>query len=441
MGVDYRSSPMSATVASGPRRAVFVDRDGVLNETTVVNGVPQPPRGPEDLRISPGAVEACRLMHDANFLLVGITNQPEIARGSLTADAVDATNEAVRRRVGLDAIFTCPHDDSDRCDCRKPQPGLLLRAARMLDIDLSQSVMVGDRWRDVEAGRRAGCATILVGAGYDEARDVQANAVVGDLAEAVPYILRMTGHGDSTQMTEAPLDVSRLGVQIFADGADLGGIVALAANPLIKGFTTNPTLMRAAGVTDYERFAREVLSAVPGMPISFEVFADDLDGMERQALRITDWGENVYVKIPVTTTKGDSAAAVMSRLSEQGVKLNITALFTPHQVQWVSEALTGGPPAFISVFAGRIADSGRDPVPIMRECLHIMAPKPNLRLIWASPREILNIIQADEIGCHIITVTHDLLKKLSSIGKDLDDFSLDTVRMFHRDAAAAGFSL
>jgi transaldolase len=232
-----------------------------------------------------------------------------------------------------------------------------------------------------------------------------------------------------------------LKVEIFADGADRASIVELAANPLIKGFTTNPTLMRAAGVTDYETFAHDVVAAVPRMPVSFEVFADDFDEMEGQARRISGWGDQVYVKIPVTDTAGKSTARVVSTLSEEGIKLNVTALFTVEQVRWVTNALAGGPSAFISVFAGRIADTGRDPIPIMRDSLEVMAAHPNLRLIWASPREVLNIVQADEIGCHVITVTHDLLKKLVSLGTGLEEFSLETVRMFHRDAATAGFTL
>jgi transaldolase len=239
---------------------------------------------------------------------------------------------------------------------------------------------------------------------------------------------------------DAP-DITRLRVQIFADGADLAGILELARNPIVKGFTTNPTLMRAAGIIDYEGFAREIVAAVPDMPICFEVFADEFEEMFRQALRIAAWGEQVYVKIPVTNTSGSSSMSVARELSQAGVKLNITAMFTPAQVRAASEALAGGPPGFLSVFAGRIADAGHDPLPLMRECLQIARPYPNLRLIWASPREIFNVMQADQIGCHVITVTHDLLKKLSSVGKDLDQFSLETVQMFHRDAAAAGYTL
>lgn len=234
---------------------------------------------------------------------------------------------------------------------------------------------------------------------------------------------------------------SELSVKIFADGANRASMLALAANPMISGLTTNPTLMNQAGIREYEAFARDILQSVVDLPISFEVFADDFDEMVAQAVKINSWGENVYVKVPVTNTAGEPASRVISSLAERGVKLNVTALMTEGQVQWVADCLVGGPPSFISVFAGRIADTGRDPVPIMRNSLELMARHSNLELIWASPRELLNIVQANDIGCHIITVTHDLLKKLSLFGKDLTEFSLETVRMFHDDAVAAGFSL
>jgi transaldolase len=230
-------------------------------------------------------------------------------------------------------------------------------------------------------------------------------------------------------------------VKIFADGADLEAILELADQPHIAGFTTNPTLMRQSGVTDYEGFARKLLERITDRPISFEVFADAHDEMLRQARLIASWGSNVYVKIPVTDTRGTSTAAVVRELSDSGVQLNVTALMTMTQVEVVTAAVAGGPGAVISVFAGRVADTGRDPVPLMRAALETMSPYPELELLWASPREILNVRQADEIGVHIITVTHDLLRKLGLLGKDLDDFSLETVRMFHNDAATAGFFL
>lgn len=230
-------------------------------------------------------------------------------------------------------------------------------------------------------------------------------------------------------------------MKVFADGADLETIIALAADPRIAGFTTNPTLMRKSGVTDYETFARKVLETIVTHPISFEVFADEPDEMVRQARLIASWGPNVYVKIPVTNTKGCSTEKVLRELSADGVHLNITALMTAAQVEKVTAAAAGGPAHVISVFAGRVADTGRDPIPIMQESLELMASEPQLELLWASPREVLNIAQAEAIGVHIITVTYDLLAKLPGFGKDLDLFSLETVQMFHNDARAAGFSL
>ena len=230
-------------------------------------------------------------------------------------------------------------------------------------------------------------------------------------------------------------------VKIFADGADLEGILDLAARSDIAGFTTNPTLMRQSGVSDYEGFARKVLERVTDRPISFEVFADDFSEMLRQARLIASWGPNVYVKIPVTDARGASTAPIVGALAGEGVHVNVTALMTVRQVETAAAALAHGSEAIISVFAGRIADTGRDPVPIMGEALGVLAPHPQVRLLWASPREILNVAQADELGVHIITLTHDLLKKLPYLGRDLDDFSLATVRMFHDDARAAGFLL
>jgi transaldolase len=231
-------------------------------------------------------------------------------------------------------------------------------------------------------------------------------------------------------------------LKIFADGAALAPMLELARSPRIAGFTTNPTLMRKAGVSDYRAFAREVLAAIHDKPISFEVFADDWAEMRRQAREIATWGDNVYVKIPVTNTKGDAAAALVRELAVAGVKVNVTAICTLEQVRETAQALRGGAPSVVSVFAGRIADAGRDPVPLMREALAICrAADRRIELLWASPRELLNIVQAAEVGCDIITVTNDLLAKLPTLGKDLAQFSLETVQMFHRDAQAAGYKL
>jgi transaldolase len=231
-------------------------------------------------------------------------------------------------------------------------------------------------------------------------------------------------------------------IKIFADGASLPSMLESARDPRIGGFTTNPTLMRKAGISDYRAFAKEVLAAIKDKPISFEVFADDVPEMRRQAREIATWGSNVYVKIPVTNTRRESTESLVRELSGAGVKLNVTAICTLEQVREVTRALAGGAPSVVSVFAGRIADTGRDPIPLMKEALQICrASAPSAELLWASPRELLNIIQAAEMGCDIITVTPDLLKKLELVGKDLGEFSLETVQMFHRDAQAAGFVL
>jgi transaldolase len=236
--------------------------------------------------------------------------------------------------------------------------------------------------------------------------------------------------------------VDDLKIKIFADGADLEGIASFAKDPLIKGFTTNTTLMaKANGAMVYEEFAHQVLEAVQGKAVSFEVFSDEFEEMERQARLISGWGDNVYTKVPVTNTRGESSGELIRKLAADGVKLNVTALMTPAQTGDSAACLEGGPPSIVSVFAGRVADTGRDPVPLMAEALEAVSPYPNVELLWASPREILNVVQADQIGCHIITVTHDVLAKLPTLGKDLDEFSLDTVKMFHDSAKSAAFTL
>ena len=409
------------------RRAVFFDRDGVLNEAVVREGVPHPPASVADLRVAAGAAGVVRAVRDAGWLAIVVTNQPDVARGATTLERVDAINAEIVERLGVDAIYTCPHDDADACDCRKPKPGLLLRAARDHGIDLAESFLIGDRAKDIVCGRAAGCTTIFLDRGYAEThRDPGADHTVKTLAG---------GRGRGI------MNAGQLRIKIFADGADKAGMLEMYRNPLIAGFTTNPTLMRKAGITDFESFARDILSEIPDRPISFEVFSDDFAEMERQARLIASWGNNVYVKIPVTDTNGTNAAPLVKKLAGEGIKLNVTALLTVEQVRVVVAALAGGAPSYVSLFAGRIADAGVDPIPLARQSLEIMAPHKQLELIWASPREILNIVQADALGVHVITVTNDLLAKLPSLGKDLTQFSLETVQMFHRDAAAAGFDL
>ncbi|MBV9760546.1 MAG: transaldolase [Acidobacteriaceae bacterium] len=230
-------------------------------------------------------------------------------------------------------------------------------------------------------------------------------------------------------------------MKLFADGADRATILDLCRKPYIKGFTTNPTLMRKAGVADYESFAKDILTLVQGRPISFEVFADEFEEMERQARKIATWGSDVFVKIPVTNTRRECSTELIAKLAASNIQLNVTAILTLDQVREVSAALEGEAKACVSVFAGRVADTGCDPVPLMQEAMDIVRKYPNIELIWASPRELLNIFQADAIGCHIITVTNDILQKLTLVDKDLHDYSLDTVKMFHQDALRSGFCL
>jgi transaldolase len=235
--------------------------------------------------------------------------------------------------------------------------------------------------------------------------------------------------------------VSELKVQVFADGADKATMLELYREPYIKGFTTNPTLMRKAAVTDYEGFAREIIDHIPDRPICLEVLADDEDEMERQAHHIAAWGPNVYVKIPVTNTRRQSMYNLIRRLTLEGIRVNATAVLAIDQVRYSAQALKGGAPSYISIFAGRVADTGRDPVPLMKSALDLMAANTNSQLVWASPRELLNVFQAEEIGCHVITLTSDILKKIRLIGKDLHDLSLETVQMFYDDAARSGYKL
>ena len=232
-----------------------------------------------------------------------------------------------------------------------------------------------------------------------------------------------------------------LRINIYADGADLAGILEMAKNPLIKGFTTNPTLMRKAGVSDYERFARELLSKITSHPVSLEVFADDFSEMRRQAILIAGWGKNVNVKIPITNTKSESAVPLVADLVKSGIAVNVTAIMTVQQVEELSAVLSPSLMSIVSVFAGRIADTGVDPVPHMAACKNLLAGIPAAKLLWASPRELLNIFQADSVGCDIITVTNDVLAKLALVGKSLDDYSLETVQMFRRDAVAAAYNI
>jgi transaldolase len=424
---------------STPRRAVFLDRDGVLNEAIRRNGRPHPPADLGELRIPAAVPPAIARLREAGFLAIAVTNQPDVARGTQTRDRVEAINRAIRAEVMLDDVRVCYHDDEAVCDCRKPGPGLIIAAARQYGVDLAASFMVGDRWRDVEAGRRAGCGTVFIDYDYEERRPMPpADVNVRSLTEAVEWILARPQPAPRPERLVRPQD---LRIQLFADGADKAGMLDMYRNPLIKGFTTNPTLMRKAGITDYVAFAKEIVGVITDRHISFEVFSDDFDEMERQARTIAGWGTQVYVKIPITNTKRESSLPLIGRLAEAGVKLNVTAVMTLQQVRDLCLVLAGGPPSVVSVFAGRIADTGRDPMPLMAAAVELTRLAANIELLWASPRELLNIFQADAVGCDIITATNDILKKLELFGKDLSDFSLETVKMFRDDAVKAGFTL
>lgn len=425
------------------RRAVFLDRDGVLNEPVIRDGKPFPPGSPAELIVSAGAKNALAALRAEGFALICVTNQPDVARGMTPLATVEAIHARLRAELPLDDIIVCPHDDADACSCRKPKPGLVYEGARRLGIDSAGSYLVGDRWRDIEAGAAARCHTVLIDRGYAERESsVSPEARVTTIAEAAAWIIadarRPMNDSASAQFATS---IEELRIKLFADGAHLDGISKLAANPFIAGFTTNPTLMRKAGITDYAAFGRAALAIVGDRPISFEVFADEPREMLRHARELAAWAPNVYVKVPVTDTSGVSMAAVVRELTAEGVRLNVTALMTERQVSDVCASLAGTPGAYVSVFAGRIADTGRDPIPMMQRNAKVCGQVLNIELIWASPRELLNVFQADAAGVHVITATHDILAKLELVGKDLDAYSRETVIMFYKDAMAAGFSL
>lgn len=453
--------------AAGVARAVFLDRDGVINRSIVRDGLPYPPGNVEEFILYEDVAAGCARLQGAGFLLVVATNQPDVGRGTQSREQVEAMHAVLLAAVpGIARVEVCYHAGrGTACDCRKPAPGMLLRAADALGIDLGASFMVGDRWRDVDCGHAAGCTTLLLDRGYAEALRQPPDYTVETFAQAVEVILdaaahpppratrpfranpgrnllsppRREGYVSRTVSTERLLAIP---IKIFADGADRAGMLDLYRKPFIQGLTTNPTLMRKVGLTDYEAFAKALLADIRDKPISFEVFSDEFDDMRRQALKIRDWQENVYVKIPITNTRAESALPLIKELAAEGVKLNVTALLTLPQVEGVVEALNPEAPSVISVFAGRVADTGVDPVPLMRRCREITRANPTAELLWASVREVLNIFQAAEAGCQIVTVPHDILAKaLKMAGADLAELSLDTVKMFYADATAAGFKL
>jgi transaldolase len=420
------------------RRAVFLDRDGVLVVPEMRDGRSFAPRRLDDFRLYSGAKAALNRLKEAGYLLVVVTNQPDVGKGLISQAILDQMHDRMRQELPIDRIEVCSHTQSDECACRKPKPGMLLNAAHECHINLKESFIVGDRASDVAAGLAAGCETIFIDLDYvSELKPKSPHHAVRSIAEAADIILGVTPKNRRPPM---PL-VQDLKVKIFADGADLKGILEMYKSPLIKGFTTNPTLMRKAGVNDYEAFARKLLESVTDRPVSFEVFADDFPTMISQGRTISSWGKNVNVKVPVMNTKGEFTGPVLRALAADGVELNVTAIMTADQVRAASAVLEPAVPAIVSVFAGRVADTAVDPVPLMLECKESLSARPKAELLWASPRELLNIFQADEIGCHIITCTNDMIGKLNLVGKDLIEYSRETVQMFHRDATASAFSI
>jgi len=427
------------------RILVVLDRDGILNRLVRhrPDGVPESPHTLAEVELLPGVPLALARLTRAGVRLAIATNQPAAAKGEASGEVLDAIHAAIVRAAEsaggrIASSHVCRHRAEDACTCRKPRPGLLREAlVAAPGSSAARAWMVGDRATDVLAGRAVQFRTALLGASLFPGDDARLRAEGAepsfrgnDLQAFVDHLL--------DHFVPAPP-----AIKLFSDGADLASLLEMAKNPRIAGFTTNTTLMRKAGVSDYVAFAKQVLAHVADRPISFEVVADEFEQMATQARLIASWGENVYVKIPITNTRGESSLPLVRELSvNAGVHVNVTALCALDQVRGVTEALAGGAPAVISVFAGRIADTGRDPVPLMREARAIIdASRARAELLWASPREILNVLQAEEAGAHIITVPPDMLKKLDLFGKDLAEYSLETVRMFHDDARAAGYTL
>ena len=420
------------------KRAVFLDRDGVINRALEKASKPYPPTSLAEFEILPEVSAACAKLKAAGFLLIVATNQPDVGRGTLAKEVVEKIHAHLTAQLPIDRVEVCYHPGKglSDCDCRKPKPGMLLHAAKELNIDLAQSWMVGDRWRDVDCGQAAGCQTIFIDRGYAEELKQKPDFSARHLGEAADIILAQT---KNKFMKKSLKDLK---VQLYADGADKKGMLDLNANPLIRGLTTNPSLMRKAGITDFEAFARDILQSITVKSLSLEVFSDEFPEMKRQGLKINGWGKNVYVKIPITNSRGESSLPLIKELAAEGVKLNVTALLTVEQVKGVAAALNPKVPAIVSVFAGRIADTGVDPISIMTESKKVLAGLPHAELLWASVREVLNIFQANDCGSHIVTVPHDILgKAIKMSGMDLGELSLDTVKMFANDAKAAGFTL
>jgi transaldolase len=384
-------------------KAFFFDRDGILNKAIVKNRKPYSPKFPHQLEKNYEILNLIKHLKKNKFIIIVITNQPELSRGGLFKYSSIFMNFLIEKYFLIDEIFVCGHNKKDRCNCRKPKNGMLISAAKKWNIDFKKSFLIGDRWKDIEAGNSVGCKTIYI-----------------------DYNFKMNKFNNT---------------KIFADGADFNEMIKLSKTSFVKGLTTNPSLMRKNGISDYESFAKKILKKIKKKPLSFEVFSDNIDEMKEQALKINSWGKNIYVKIPITNTKKKSTAKLIKYLTSKNIKVNVTAVMTLKQVKEVLKNLNPKIPSYISIFAGRIADTGRDPVPTMQAALKLMKKNKNCELIWASTREIYNIYQSSQIKCHIITVTADLIRKFPLLNYNLERYSLDTVKGFRSDAVKSKFKI
>ena len=438
---------------------IVLDRDGVLNKLLIdpEHGTIDSPLYPSQVEILEGVPEILARLTQAGYGLTIATNQPAFAKGKTTRKNLEDVHakivlllEAQGARILSSHI--CFHRSEDRCGCRKPRTGLLEDAFRLHSaFDPKSSWMVGDGITDIQAGEAYGLKTAFVGPKKPDIikmfHEIQTRPLfwAADIIEFGEYLLstpnNLTRNIDMQENTQRDYPFASK-IKIYSDGADLASMVEMAANPKIQGMTTNPTLMKKAKISDYRNFCQDALAKIKTKPISFEVFADDFDNMRRQALEIASWGSNVYVKIPIMNSEGMSSLELIQDLSHKEVKLNVTAILSLNQVSQTCIALKGGAPSIVSVFAGRIADTGRNPFPMMQKALEICQyTDKNIELLWASTREVLNIVQAEQAGCHIITVPPDLIKKMAFFDKDLELLSLETVQMFKNDADSAGFTL
>ena len=416
----------------------------------------------DQIEIIDGVKFALEKIKEYGYKVIIVTNQPGAAKEKVSLETLNLVhNDIVGTLSGnkniIDESYICFHHPNgknpeltQRCNCRKPNVQHFNTAINKYDIDISRSFMVGDSKSDIVAGNSLGLKTILVGelkcdrCGMFQSKESLPTyhfRSLSEFADALPRLdtshYRKSYYEGRTQMKK----VEDLAIKVFADGANIADFLALKSKPYIEGFTTNPTLISKANVKNYEEWAKDVLSIIEGMDISFEVVSDCIDEMKIQAKKLSSWGENVFVKIPITNTKGESTLELVKELSKEGVRLNITAVMTLKQTEDTFRVLDKNTRSIISIFAGRIADTGRDPVPLMKKAKSLIANSSNIELLWASPRELLNIYHAEECMVDIITVTPAILAKIDQINYDLDEFSLDTVKMFYNDAVKANLTI